>query len=85
MESHAHNIGKSEFYVKITDFMLSCIRQEHESGNDIASAIEDGKEKDFTADVPLMKAIKEPKQPCDKASAEAMAEHDDKIAQHDVR
>ena len=45
-----HDTGKSEYYVKITDFMLSYIRQEYELGNDIASAIEDGEEKDFTAD-----------------------------------
>ena len=42
LESHTYDIGKSEYYVKITDFMLSYIRQEYELGNDIASAIENG-------------------------------------------
>ena len=39
LESHACNIGKSEFYVKITDFILSYIRQEYESGNDTAQVV----------------------------------------------
>ena len=34
LESHACDIGKSEFCVKITDFTLSHIRQEHELGNE---------------------------------------------------
>ena len=68
--------GKSECHVKTTEFTLSYIRQEHELGNDIATATEDGEEKDFTASVPTMPATTEPKEPSEKASADAVAKHE---------
>ena len=64
---------------------MSCIRQEHELGNDIATAIEDGEEKDFTAHMPMMQTAEEPRRPSKKASEARVAEHELKHAQHEVQ
>ena len=61
LESHACDTGKSECHVETTEFMLSHMRQECELGNDIATATEDGEEKDFTASMPIMQVIAEPR------------------------
>ena len=85
LESHACNVGKSECYVKIAKFTLSHVRQEHELGNDIATAIEDGEEKDFTAHMPMMQTAAEPRPPSEKASEARVAEHELRHAKHEAQ
>ena len=53
MGSHVFNIGKSEYYTKVKEFIMSHIRQEYELGNDIATAIEDGQDMDLNGLMPV--------------------------------
>ena len=60
LESHICDTGKSECCVKTTKFLMSRMRQEHDQGNDVTTATEDGKEMDFTSLMPVMNVALEP-------------------------
>ena len=55
LTNHIFASGKSEEFQKMFEYLMSYIRQKHDNGNDIASAIEDGKPYDFTKEMPSMK------------------------------
>ena len=60
LESHIYNIGKSECYVRITDCLMSHIRQECDQGDDMASAAEKGEEMNFARSMPTTKLASKP-------------------------
>ena len=68
LESHIYNIGKSEYYVKVTDYIMNHIRQEYDQGNDIATAIEKGEEKTFSSLMPIMRSALKPDELKEQAS-----------------
>ena len=68
LESHIYNIGKSEYYVKVTDYIMNHIRQEYDQGNDIATAIEKGEEKTFSSPMPIMRSVIKPDELKEQAS-----------------
>ena len=60
LESHICDMGKSECCVKVTDCIMSHIRQEHDQGNDIATATEKGEEKNFASLMPTARTTSKP-------------------------
>ena len=68
LESHICDIGKSEHHVKVTDYIMNHIRQEHDQGNDIATAMEKGEEKTFSSLMPIMRSVIKPDELKEQAS-----------------
>ena len=60
LESHVCDMGKSEHHVKVTDYVMSHVRQEHDQGNDIAAATEKGEEKNFASLMPMARTTLKP-------------------------
>ena len=77
-ENHIFSSGRSEDFQKICEYLMSYIRLNYDNGDDIATAIENGKPCDFDKEMPTMKT---PTPPTEKEKGEdpdKQQEHEDK-------
>ena len=54
LPNHVFSSGRSEDFQKTCECLMSCIRLHYDNGDDIATAIENGKPCDFTQEMPMM-------------------------------
>ena len=85
LESHIYNIGKSEYYVKVTDYIMNHIRQEYDQGNDIATATEKGEEKTFSSPMPIMRSVTKPDDLKEQASEIEKESHKTRMGDCEAR
>ena len=64
---------------------MSCTRQNYDNGNDIASAIENGKQCDFSKEMPTMTTPTPPDAKQVEDKPELQQEHDDKAQALELR
>ena len=54
LPNHVFLSGRSEDFQKICECLMSHIRQHYDNGNDIATAMENGEQCDFSKEMPTM-------------------------------
>ena len=73
LENHIFSSGRSEDFQKIYEYLMSYIRLNYDNGDDIATAIENGKPYDFDKEMPSMTTPTPPTDP------NKQQEHEDKV------
>ena len=63
LENHIFSSGRSEDFQKIYEYLMSYIRLNYDNGDDIATAIENGKPYDFDKEMPSMQTPTPPTDP----------------------
>ena len=64
---------------------MNHIRQEHDQGNDIATATEKGEEKTFASLMPIARTASKPDESDDKATEAEKAAHKTEVGECEVR
>ena len=81
LPNHVFLSGRSEDFQKTYECLMSHIRQHYDNGNDIATAMENGKPCDFSKEMPTMTTPTPPTQ----KEAEKQQEHEDKVKALELR
>ena len=72
LSNHVFSSGRSEDFQKICECLMSCMRPHYDNGDDIATAMEDGKPCDFSKEMPTMKT---PTPPTEEEAKEDPKKH----------
>ena len=85
LANHVFSSGRSEDFQKMHEHLMSCMRQNDDNGNDIATAMENGKPCDFSKEMPTMATPTPPDAKQAEDDPKLQQEHDDKVKALELR
>ena len=85
LSNHVFSSGRSEDFQKIYEYLMSHIRLHYGNGDDIATAIEDGKPHDFSKEMPTMATPTLPTEKEAEDDPKKQQEHEDKVKALELR